>query len=353
MSVVTILAKARTTIRRTCRDLLAALILVALGVSAGAAQTEAVTAVALTVSDLEAAKHFYVDVLDFTPELEYEVAGEPWETLYGVFGLRLRVARLRLGDEHIELMQFLAPGGRPFPADTVSNDRWFQHVAIVVADMDAAYARLRAHAVRHASSGPQRLPDSNPDAGGIEAFYFRDPDGHYLEILRFPPGKGASRWQIAGGRLFLGIDHTAIVVADTTAALAFYRGTLGLAITGASENYGSEQAHLNNVFGAHLLITSLRAARGPGVEFLHYLTPTDGRAAPRDTRATDLWHWQTVMQVDDLASLDRTLSGHGYRAVSSALVTLPEATAGYRRARLYRDDDGHAVMLTQTGADAP
>ena len=76
------------------------------------------------------------------------------------------------------------------PADSRGNDRWFQHVAIIVSDMGRAYARLRDHGVTHASTGPQRLPDWNVGAAGIEAFYFRDPDGHFLEVLQFPPGKG-------------------------------------------------------------------------------------------------------------------------------------------------------------------
>src|SRR5690606_20188959 len=130
------------------------------------------------------------------------------------FGARARVARLTLGTEAIELVEFAAPRGRPAPADSRSNDHWFQHVAIIVDDMDRAYARLREHGVEHASPGPQRLPDWNAAAGGIEAFYFRDPDGNNLEVLEFPPDKGEPRWQVSGP-LFLGIDHTAIVVAST------------------------------------------------------------------------------------------------------------------------------------------
>src|SRR5262245_20349761 len=114
--------------------------------------------------------------------------------------------------------------------------------------MDEAYRMLRARGVRHASSGPQRLPDWNPNAGGIEAFYFKDPDGHALEIIHFPKGKGDSRWQRAAAPLFMGIDHTAIVVGDTETSLRFYRDALGLRPSGSSENYGTEQEHLNNVF---------------------------------------------------------------------------------------------------------
>ena len=147
--------------------------------------------------------------------------------------------------------------------------------------MAAAYSRLRSFNVQYASSGPQRLPDWNPNAGGIKAFYFRDPDGHNLEVLAFPPGKGAPKWHNAGGRLFLGIDHTAIVVSNTERSLHFYRDTLGMRVAGSSENYGTEQEHLNNVFGAHLRITALRAEHGPGIEFLEYVDTGRRPSAPR------------------------------------------------------------------------
>src|SRR5437762_2244364 len=149
-------------------------------------------------------------------------------------------------------------------------------IAITVTDMDKAYARLRQAKVQHASSGPQRLPDWNKNAAGISAFYFKDPDEHPVEVLQFPPDKGAEKWHRPNGKLFLGIDHTAIVVWDTEASLKFYRDLLGMRGAGESENYGTEQEHLNNVFGAHLRITALRANSEPGIELLEYGAPRDG-----------------------------------------------------------------------------
>ena len=299
-------------------------------------------AVGLTVSDMDRSVAFYTDVLGFTKLTDQEAWGEEVERRTGVFGARTRVVRLRLGDEVLELTEFLAPKGRPAPADARSNDRWFQHVAIIVSDMDTAYAVLRRHRVQHASPAPQRLPDWNPNAGGIEAFYFKDPDAHPLEILEFPDGKGDPKWHRLAkeGKLFLGIDHTAIVVADTEASLDFYRDELGLHVAGESENYGPEQERLNNVFGARLRITGLRAPEGPGIELLEYLTPRDGRPMPVDERANDLVHWQTHLVVGGVDALARDLKDGGARFLSFA----PHAV-------LVRDPDGHVMFFTAISAN--
>ena len=183
-----------------------------------------VDSVAITVSDMDRAIDFYSRVLTFQKMSDVEVTGEEVEHLSGVFGVRIRVVRMKLGEESIELDEYLAPRGRPVPLDSRSNDRWFQHVAIIVSDMDKAYAWLRKNQVEHASSGPQLLPNWNKNAGGISAFYFKDPDGHPVEVLHFPPDKGAEKWHRPSDKLFLGIDHTAIVVSDTDASVKFYGG---------------------------------------------------------------------------------------------------------------------------------
>jgi catechol 2,3-dioxygenase-like lactoylglutathione lyase family enzyme len=301
-----------------------------------------IESVGVTVSDLDRSVDFYTHVLSFRKISESEVDGEAWERLYGVFGLRMRTARLQLGDEYLDLMQFLAPEGRPLPVDSRSNDHWFQHIAIIVGDMDRAYAHLRKHNVRHASSGPQRLPDWNRNAGGIRAFYFRDPDGHALEILNFPEDKGNSKWRRKSDDLFLGIDHTAIVISDTDSSLRFYRDALGLAVASESENYGAEQEHLNNVFGARLRITALRGASGPGVEFLEYLAPRDGRPYPADAKPNDLVHWQTRLVGSNAELAARMLRKARAPFISSDLVD-----TGFGKSFLARDPDGHAVQFVE------
>lgn len=301
----------------------------------------------MTVADMDRSVEFYTTVLSFQKVSDVEVWGSEYEQLQGIFGLRMRIVRLALGDEAIELTEYLTPKGKPFPSDSRGNDRWFQHIAIIVSDMDKAYHWLRQHKVQHASTGPQRLPDWNPTAGGIEAFYFRDPDGHFLEILHFPPGKGDPKWSQTGDKLFLGIDHTAIVVSNTETSLKFYRDVLGLRVVGESENYGIEQEHLNNVFGARLRITSLRAAAGPGVEFLEYLTPQDGRLTPTDEKANDLAHWQTQLITNSVEAASQQVRIERRSFVSSGVVSFAKSTVGFAKGVLVRDPDGHVMQFIE------
>lgn len=334
--------------RRALLFFLAALVLAPLGAREGKAAVTGVDSIGITVSDIDRAVAFYTRVLTFEEVSRVEEHGESRERLVGVFGVRSRTARLRLGDEFIELTQYLAPEGLPIPADSRSNDRWFQHIAIIVSDMDRAYRHLRDHNVRHASPGPQLLPAWNRNAGGIQAFYFKDPDGHALEILSFPPDKGLAKWhRRLGERLFLGIDHTAIVVLNTETSLRFYRDLLGLQVAGESENYGPEQERLNNVFGARLRITALRADSGPGVELLEYLTPSGGRPYPPDARSNDLLHWQTRFLGTNAEQSAEALRKARSAFVSAGVISLPDTKAGFRKSLIARDPDGHAVQIVE------
>ncbi len=305
----------------------------------------AVDSIGMTVSNMDRSIAFFADVLTFEKVSDHEVTGAEYERLTGVFGLRMRVVRMKLGTELIELTEYLTPRGRPIPADSRSNDRWFQHVAIIVSDMDQAYARLREHRVEHASPEPQRLPDWNKAAGGIKAFYFKDPDGHPLEILQFPEGKGDSRWHRPSGKLFLGIDHTAIVVDDTATSLAFYRELLGLRVAGESANHGPEQERLNNVFGARLHITALRAPAGPGIEFLEYLAPRNGRPAS-GIQANDVAHWETTLATHDASEAFGRFLLQRVFLVSPA-VAATERAPHFRKGVLVHDPDGHPVKVIE------
>jgi len=325
-------------------------------VNLGQAQSaKAVTKVSVTVADLERSIKFYTTVLPFQKISNYTLSGKPTQRLFGIRDpqLSVKVTLLRLGEEYIELMEFNTSKlkGRKIPEDSKSNDLWFQHIAIVVSDMDKAYQQLMKHQIPHVSTSPQTLPDYIPAASGISAFYFRDPDNHNLEIIYFPKDKGNPKWQTSNGEIFLGIDHTAIGIEQTKESLAFYQDLLHLEVAGNSENFGEEQEHLNQVFGARLLITGLHAASGFGVEFLDYIAPPGGRNYPKDSEVTDLWHWHTSLKVSDVKRYYADLLEANYEMISSGIVPLNDPLKNNNNSLkneqgfLVRGPDGHAILI--------
>jgi catechol 2,3-dioxygenase-like lactoylglutathione lyase family enzyme len=153
----------------------------------------------------------------------------------------------------------------------------------------------------------------------VHAFKFRDPDGHPLELIWFPPGQGRPLWQQQAAEIpFLGIDHTALAVSDTGRSIRFYRG-LGFRVAYRSRNYGPAQARLDGLPGARTRITGLRlpGADGPGLELLGYRPP------------------------------GRVLASSG-NDIASDCITL--AVTGLGAGSALRDPDGHRLLLRGSAA---
>lgn len=327
----------------------------------------AVLSIGLSCADLEATSHFYCAGLGFRPEGSVvELNGGPYGWLLGLPGAVIRLQRLRIGAETLELSQVVEPGpgarpGRAIPADSRGNDLWFQHICLVVSHLEPALAQLQTVRPENGSdaisTAPQRLPDRNPAAAGIVAFKFRDPEGHPLELLRFPPDKGDRRWH--GARddgPVLGIDHSAIGIADTAASCRFYDGLLRLRLAGDGINSGLEQERLDGLPGVEVRITAHRCPEGAGLECLHYRQPTGGRPIPPDLSAQDGAHWQVRMRVNDLASIAAQAADWGGRLLSDGIVDLGEQAPllfGGRRALQLADPDGHRLQLIEAEPGGP
>ena len=266
--------------------------------------------VSLTVADLSAATTFYEGALGFAAAPSVEA--DP--VLAHLLGAeRLRTMQLTRGGQILELAAF-DPAGAPYPADSRSNDGWFQHCALPVPDMDTAYARLCCFRFTPISAGPQRLPAR---AGGVTAYKFRDPEGHPLELIHFPGRPGAD-----------GIDHSAIAVADAGRSIAFYAG-LGLRVGSQAVNSGPEQDALDGLGGVQVDVVGLMPpAATPHLELLGYRTPP-GRTA-RVGRPADVASTRLVFAASGLA-------GH------EASVALADGS----RAALLHDPDGHTLLLIE------
>jgi len=307
-------------------------------------QIIAVKSVGMTVANVERSLDFYTTVLSCKSISDREVVGAELDQLYGLSDARLRVATLQLGNETIELIEFLTPKGRPIPLDSRSNDRWFQHIAIVVRDMEQAYQHLRQHWVNQTSPHPQTLPEWNPVAGDIQSFYFKDLDGHNLELIHFPEGKGDPKWQYSTEPLFLGIDHTAIVIANTDASCAFYCDRLGMKLQQESQNFGLEQDRLSGISGVRVQISSLKAPVGLGIELLEYVEPNHGRPIPSDTRANDLWCWQTTIVIENVITEVQQLQASQFQPISSEILA-SESALELDQGFLIQDPDLHTIRL--------
>src|SRR6516162_10159300 len=246
------------------RALLAAgilVLMVALSGNAGYARdrlpgdVERLAMISFTVADVDRETTFFTKVLSFEKVSDFRVIGSEYDKMQGVFNANMRIVHLKLGEQIVELTQYISPPtGRPIPVPSYSNDEWFEHMAIVVRDMDAAYKILQENNVQQISANPITIPESNPGAAGIKAVKFADP-----------------AWQKPTSRLFLGLSHTAMTVDSTEKGVAFYRDLLGFDVGGVTFNTGVTQQVLDDLFNDTCLVTPMvPISPPPHIEFLDY-----------------------------------------------------------------------------------
>jgi catechol 2,3-dioxygenase-like lactoylglutathione lyase family enzyme len=313
---------------------------------------ERVKMIGFTVADVDRETTFFTKVLPFEKVADFRVTGGEYDKMEGVFNANMRIVHLKLGEQLVELTQYVSPPtGRPIPVPSYSNDAWFEHMAIVVGDMDAAYKILQENNVQQISANPITIPESNPGAAGIKAVKFRDPEGHDLELIYFPAGKGDPSWHKAGNKLFLGLDHTAMTVDSTEKGVAFYRDVLGFDVGGVTFNTGATQEVLDALFNDTCLVTPMMPVTAPPhIEFLNYKTPPGGRPMPVDTKANDLWHWQTTLVTKDIQAATARLRKAGAQFITPDIVSIPQeaqAQLGFKKALMVRDPNGHAIRLIE------
>ena len=224
----------------------------------------------LVTADPERLLAFY-GAIGFTKAGEEAIPREEMRVL-GLAG-RGRRYSLNLGASRLHLDDFDVPG-RPYPAASTAADLIFQHLALVTTDADSAWARAKAaDAVPISRGGPVTLP---PSSGGVTAIKFRDPDGHPLEFLQFPAGAKPG-WTGSG---VIGIDHSAISVADAAASRRFYEQH-GLAEGDVTLNQGAEQVALDALDEVRVGVVPMNPpSKPPHVELLGYHGPR-GRPHPR------------------------------------------------------------------------
>ena len=239
-----------------------------------------------------------------------QLQGDDLQRRFGLLEGQATVHHYRLGDECLDYVCFegVDPVQQQDPG--VANSLWFQHVAIVVSDLQRAAEQLMP-VVTPISQAPQWLPN------GVGAWKFRNAAGHAMELLWFPPGLGHPRWHQQDAPLFQGLDHTAIAISDSDQSLMFYGVELGLQLRYATLNQGVEQERLDGVSNPKVSIHGLSGSTPCGIDFLRYLTP-----APLQPTAAAL------LPQDPL--------------YAQILIKDPAAGSG----RLLNDPDGHRLWIS-------
>jgi catechol 2,3-dioxygenase-like lactoylglutathione lyase family enzyme len=250
------------------------------------ARVSAITALRLTTAQPERLARFYQE-LGFTVGQPEGIGGEEI-ALLGLTGGGLRVP-LRLGEQRVDLDSFDVQG-RSYPMESTAADLCFQHFAIAINDASASWKHVTAIGGRPISTdGPVQLP---PATGVAAAVKLRDPEGHPLELLQFPP-QSAGRWSGTG---LLGIDHSAISVSDIDASCRYYEA-LGLAVGGRTLNEGPTQVALDGLPGVEVEVVAMLPRRAtPHVELLGYRRPA-GRSAGQ-VEANDIAATRIVWAAD-------------------------------------------------------
>lgn len=305
---------------------------------------EQVLSFQLTVSDMDQSVQFYTRILNFVKETDAQVDHrEAYNRLTDLKDVKVRVVQLKIGDEYLVLKQYLHPKGREMPKDLKNNDPWYHHIAIVVSNMDKAFRMVHTHHYPFISTWPQTYPHSNKDLGGISEFYFKDPDGHPLALIQYPPDKGPRKWHTPTNRTFLGIDHTTIVVNNVNESLDFYQKLLGFKATITTLKHGRVQENLTHVLGARVRSVMLRPPQGPGIQLMEYLHPPSEKLL-KETKVNDIWYEQINTVSESVDKVYDLLKDHKTKMISKGVQDFHHRDF---RAFIAEDPDGHAILFSQ------
>ena len=143
------------------------------------------------VSDLDASVRFYTEGVGFKELKGFEVSA-PLATDAGLTdakSLAIRVLVLGEGDSatKLKIMQVADATPRPGDNEFIHSHTGFRYLTIMVADTDAALARLAKLGVKPLAKSPVALPDHL--AKGMHLTCVRDPDGNLVELIGPRPSR--------------------------------------------------------------------------------------------------------------------------------------------------------------------
>jgi catechol 2,3-dioxygenase-like lactoylglutathione lyase family enzyme len=168
---------------------LIALALFTFAIPSFAAEPEAFTRTTIdlgcVVTDIEKSVKFYTEGIGFHEVKGFEVPSDLARDAGLTDSRPLSIRVLTLGDDEtatkLKLMQVVGALPRTGDNDFIHSHTGFRYLTIMVADTDAALARLEKLGVKPIAKGPVTLPDSL--APGMTLTCVRDPDGNIVELI--------------------------------------------------------------------------------------------------------------------------------------------------------------------------
>lgn len=134
----------------------------------------------ICVTDLEKAKTFFTDLLDFRVETEGTLEGEWIDKVVSLPDVKAKYAKLTLPDSDtaLELIQYYNPVGTRDDKMSQANRIGFRHMALEVTNIEAVYERLK-------NAGVHIFSELQIYNGKKKLCYFHGPDDIILELAEY------------------------------------------------------------------------------------------------------------------------------------------------------------------------
>ncbi|MFP6868484.1 MAG: VOC family protein [Nitrospinota bacterium] len=133
----------------------------------------------ICVSDMERSLSLYQELLGLEKVQDMIFEGEMIEKLLELKEPKFRIVHLKVGDDILELMEFIQPGGED-KARLMANDLGITHFCFRVEDAAEVFSKIQEAGYPFSTDAPVTTPT------GRKVGYFRDPDGNLVEILQEP-----------------------------------------------------------------------------------------------------------------------------------------------------------------------
>ena len=136
----------------------------------------------IVVADLDAALHFWCDLLGFRVMKRMDESGGYIDAMMGLENVRVTTVKLAAPDGNlVELLNFHShPGEKTWKVSPCSTG--LTHIALTVDNLDEAYRRLSVAGITF-KAPPQKSPD-----GYAKVTYCCGPEGLLLELVEVCEG---------------------------------------------------------------------------------------------------------------------------------------------------------------------